>query len=200
MFTFLSTRITFIVPQVARDQKIISLGDFSANINPQDSCSDELVVGPYGCWKRPTNDNELRLLNLCSQFSLVLTNTLNEMKPGTSSLTMTKGHMVAGALLTTLPSGGSTCRPSIVLLLRQARKLYPSADHHLVRCEQALWQNPIWQRSSRRGTGGTRTHLAIAGSRHQVAESLSNLSGLRWEETSSEIYQTVRTVVGTTSQ
>ena len=80
MFTFLSTRITFIVPQVARDQKIISLGDFSANINPQDSCSDELVVGPYGCWKRLTNDNELRLLDLCSQFSLVLTNTLNAMK------------------------------------------------------------------------------------------------------------------------
>ena len=35
-----------------------------------------------------------------------------------------------------------------------------------------------------------------------MAESLSklSLSGLRWEEASSEIYQTVRTVVGTTRQ
>ena len=69
-------------------------------------------------------------------------------------------------------------------------------------CELALWQNPIWRRSSRRGTGGTRPRLAIAESRHQVAESLSklSLSGLRWEEASSKIYQTVRTVVETTRQ
>ena len=69
-----------VLSQVARDQKIILLGDFNANINPQDCCSNELVVGPYGCWKRPTNDNGLRLLDLCSQFGLVLTNTLNKMK------------------------------------------------------------------------------------------------------------------------
>ena len=52
------------------------------------------------------------------------------------------------------------------------------------------------------GYGGSRPRLAIAGSRHQVAESLSklSLSGLRWKEASSEIYQTVRTVVGTTRQ
>ena len=63
-------------------------------------------------------------------------------------------------------------------------------------------QNPIWRRSSKRGTGGTRPRLAITGSKHQVAESLSklSLSGLRWEEASSKIYQTVRTVVGTTRQ
>ena len=110
---------------------------------------------------------------------------------------------MAGTSLTTLPSGGSTCQPSIVRkVLRGARKLFPSADYHLVRCELALWQNPIWRRSSRRGTGGSRPRLAIAGSRHQVAESLSklSLSGLRWKEASSEIYQTVRTVVGTTRQ
>ena len=68
--------------QLEEDQKlkIILLGDFNANINPKDRCSDDLVVGPYGCWKRPTNDNGLRLLDLCSHFGLVLTNTLNKMK------------------------------------------------------------------------------------------------------------------------
>ena len=45
-----------------------------------DDASNEAIVGPYGCWKRPTNDNGLRLLDLCGHFGLVLTNTLNNIK------------------------------------------------------------------------------------------------------------------------
>ena len=143
------------------------------------------------------------MLGEWGQFGLVLTNTLYKMKTKDIFTYHGKG-----------PHGGWHLIDYIAIrrkhlltfyctkVLRGARKLYPSADHHLVRCELALWQNPIWRRSSRRGTGGSRPRLAIAGSRHQVAESLSklSLSGLRWKEASSEIYQTVRTVVGTTRQ
>ena len=47
------------------NQKVILLGDFNANMNPMDGASDGAIVRPYGCWKRPTNENGLRLLDLC---------------------------------------------------------------------------------------------------------------------------------------
>ena len=133
------------------------------------------MVGPYGCWKRITNDNGLRLLDLCSQFGLVLTNTLNKMKTRDIFTYHDKGthggwHLIDYIAIRRKYLSTFYCTK----VLRGARKLFPSVDRHLVRCELALWQNPIWRRSSKRGTGGTRPRLAIAGSRHQVAESLSN--------------------------
>ena len=56
--------------------QVILLGDFNANINPMNGA----IVGPYGCWKRSTNENGLRLLNLCGHFGLALTSTLNNIK------------------------------------------------------------------------------------------------------------------------
>ena len=69
-----------VLSQANVNPKVILLGDFNANINPLDGASDEAIVGPYGCWKRPTNDNGLWLLDLCGCFGLVLTNTLNNIK------------------------------------------------------------------------------------------------------------------------
>ena len=62
------------------NQKVILLGDSNANINPMNGASDGAIVGPYSCWKRPTSENGLRLLDLCDHFGLVLTNTLNNIK------------------------------------------------------------------------------------------------------------------------
>ena len=39
------------------NQKIMLLRDFNANINPMNGASDVAIVGPYGCWRRPTNEN-----------------------------------------------------------------------------------------------------------------------------------------------
>ena len=43
--------------RAADDQNVILMGDFNTDINPQERNSDEDVVGPYGCWKKPTNNN-----------------------------------------------------------------------------------------------------------------------------------------------
>ena len=48
--------------------------------HPLDGASDEAFVGPYGSRRRSTNDNGLWLLDLCSGFDLVLTNTPNNIK------------------------------------------------------------------------------------------------------------------------
>ena len=105
-------------------------------LNPQDRCCGEHMVGPYGCWKRPTNDNGLHLLGLCSHFGLVLTNTLSKMKNKDIFTYHDKGL-----------HGGWRLTDHIVIrrkylstfyctkVLRGARKLYPSANHHLVRWE-----------------------------------------------------------------
>ena len=69
-----------VLSQANVNPKVILFGDLNANINPLDGASDEAIVGPYGCWKRPTNDNGLWLLDLCGRFGLVLTNTLNNIK------------------------------------------------------------------------------------------------------------------------
>ena len=59
---------------------LVLLGDFNANINPREECSSSQVVGPNGCSWRPTSDNGLCLLELCSCYSLVLTNTLHKVR------------------------------------------------------------------------------------------------------------------------
>ena len=59
---------------------LILLGDFNANINLREEGCYRQVVGPYGCSRRPTNDNGLHLLELCSCFALVLTNTLHKVR------------------------------------------------------------------------------------------------------------------------
>lgn len=41
------------------NQKFILLGDFESNINPLDGANDEVIVGPYDCWKRPTNEGHI---------------------------------------------------------------------------------------------------------------------------------------------
>ena len=64
--------------QVPSNGMLILLGDFNANINPREDGCDRQVVGLYGCSRRPTSDNSLRLLDLCSCFALVLTNTLHK--------------------------------------------------------------------------------------------------------------------------
>ena len=41
----------------ADNQKVVLICDFNADINPWERDSDDDVVGPYGLWKKPTNDN-----------------------------------------------------------------------------------------------------------------------------------------------
>ena len=55
------------------------MGDFNTDINPQERNSDEDLVGPYGR-NRPTTMAGTRLLNLCTHFGLILTNTLHKIR------------------------------------------------------------------------------------------------------------------------
>ena len=66
--------------QVPPNGMLIFLGDFNANINPREEGCDRQVVGPYGCSRRPTDDNGQRLLEFCSCFALILTNTLHKVR------------------------------------------------------------------------------------------------------------------------
>ena len=45
-----------VLKRAADDQKVILMGGFNTDINPQERNSDEDVVGPYGCWKKLTNN------------------------------------------------------------------------------------------------------------------------------------------------
>ena len=63
----------------ADNQKVVLICDFNADINPWERDSDDDVVGPYGYWKKPTNDNAWdEVTYLCTHFRLILTNTLHK--------------------------------------------------------------------------------------------------------------------------
>ena len=84
------------------NQVIILLGDFNANINPMDGA----IVGPYGCWKRSTNENGLWLLNLCWPLWPRANNHLEQHQ--------NKGHIHIQRQRSTsimLPFGECTCTP-----------------------------------------------------------------------------------------
>ena len=59
---------------------LVLLGDFNANINPREECSNSQIISPYGCSQGRTSDIGLHLLELCACFSLVLTNSLHKVK------------------------------------------------------------------------------------------------------------------------
>ena len=181
------------------NQEVILLGDFNANINPMDGASDGAIVGPYGCWKRPTNGNGLRLLDLCGHFGIVLTNTLSNIKTKDIFTYKDKGPHGVWQLTDYVAIRRrhlyTLCQTSV---LRGVQKLFPSADHHLVMSILMLWEDPR-VRKVRKGSRNARPQLVIKGSQQQLADAVSTLSltGLGWADGSKAIYDTAKAVVGT---
>lgn len=126
--------------QVPPNGILILMGDFNANINPREEGCDRQVVGPYGCSRRPTSDNGMRLLELCSCFALVLTNTLHKVR--TKDIMTYKDKSANGEwrLLDYIAIRRSHLpRFYQTRVLRGARQFHPSADHHLVRSVVNIW-------------------------------------------------------------
>ena len=98
--------------QVPPNGMLIFLGDFNANINPREEGCNRQVVGPYGCSRRPTDDNGQHLFELCSCFALVLTNTLHKVRTKDIMTYKTSPQTVSVDFWTTSLLGGPICRGS----------------------------------------------------------------------------------------
>ena len=183
---------------------LVLLGDFNANINPHEECSSSQVVGPYGCSRRPTSDNGLRLLELCSCFSLVLTNTLHKVK--TRDIMTYKDKCSSGEWR--LVDYVAVRRRHLsrfykTRALRGARQLYPQADHHLVRSTINLWEpqhlETHHQRKQKASNGTCRSWLDVSKLKQpQLASTLAalDLSGLNWSDASRRLYCQAKKTVG----
>ena len=185
-----------VLKRAAVDQKVILMGDFNADINPQERNSDVDVVGPYGCWKKPTNDNGMRLLDLCTHFGLILTNTLHRIRTRdifTYQEPNTRKWRLIDYIAIKRRHRDLFCRTKV---LRGARKIHPT-DHHLVRAVLKLWR-PTAKRSGKRKMVKRRPQLDVSKSRSELAVALSAipLSGLTWSNAAKAIYRTAKSVVG----
>ena len=103
--------------------------------------------------------------------------------------------MVCGDLSIMLPFEEGICTP---YARPQAQKLFPSADHHLVRSILILWEDPP-VRKARKSSRNSRPQLVVTGSQQQLADPVSTLSltGLGWTDGSKAIYYMAKAVVGT---